>query len=236
MSGSRVTNRLLGVPRGAIELNRSLQLLASLRRLGWHQTLGRGAPVDAAGEPLPWYTYPCIEWLEQRLRASDAIFEFGAGSSTLWYGRRVRRVVAVDHDPGWFRRLAPLVPANVDLRLRASLDDGAGGLQRSPSDYLAAIEEFPQGCFDVVAVDGMERVGCAMAARRHLKPDGLLLFDNSDRPDYRRAIDGLRDQGAKRIDFCGFYPGAGVPGCTSVFSWSFDRWLCGDAVITSWGL
>ena len=37
--------------------------------------------VDATGAPLPWYTYPAIEWLSILSFVEDDILEFGGGYS-----------------------------------------------------------------------------------------------------------------------------------------------------------
>ena len=105
-----------------------------------------------------------------------------------------------------------------------------------PSPYVGCIDRYPAGSFDVVVVDGVERPACGAAAIARLKPDGLLVLDNSDRPAYRGAIELLTERGYGRIDFFGFAPGSGVSGCTSVFARSFDRWVSASSVLRTWGL
>jgi predicted O-methyltransferase YrrM len=238
MRASRIRQRMRGLPRSIAEVNRSLQHLASLRALGWHQSLRRQVSIDAEGRFLPWYTYPCIEWLAGRLQATDVVFEFGAGSSTLWYGQRVARVIAVEHDPAWFSRLADVAPTNVELELRQAASDEVWKLEpeSAVSAYVGVIERFPARFFDVVVVDGMERLTCVRSALPHLKDDGLLILDNSDRPAYRPAVEYLADQGMGRIDFFGFTPGLGVPSCTSVFAQAFGRWVTVGSTIRTWGV
>jgi predicted O-methyltransferase YrrM len=227
MLAPRIKQRIDGLPRTMAEVNRSLQHLASLRALGWHESLHRRTAVDANGEPLPWYTYPCIEWLATRLQPTDAVFEFGAGSSTLWYARKVEQVVSVEHDDTWFSRVAAASPPNAQAHLCNSDHDEVGELvpDQALSSYAGSIKRYPLNSFDVVAVDGLERMTCTWAALPHLKDDGLLILDNSDRQAYRPALEYLADQGFGRIDFFGFWPAAGFPGCTSVFARSFDRWV-----------
>jgi predicted O-methyltransferase YrrM len=238
MRASRIRQRMRGLPRSVAEVNRSLQHLASLRALGWHQSLRRQVSVDAEGRFLPWYTYPCIEWLAPRLQATDVVFEFGSGSSTLWYAQRVARVIAVEHDPAWFSRLASVAPTNVELELRQAAPDEVGklGPESGVSAYVAVIECSPARFFDVVVVDGMERLTCVRSALPQLKDDGLLILDNSDRPAYRPVVEYLDDQGMGRIDFFGFAPGVGVPTCTSVFSQAFGRWVTVGSTIRTWGM
>ena len=47
--------------------------------------------------------------------------EFGAGQSTLWWGKRAARVVAFEGDADWFKQLKPRVGDNVRL-LPVSMD------------------------------------------------------------------------------------------------------------------
>jgi predicted O-methyltransferase YrrM len=236
MPGSRITQRLAGLPRSIPEVNRSLQHLANLRELGWHESVGCGASVDADGGPLPWYTYPCIEWLAARLKGDDKVFEFGAGSSTLWYAARVRRVVSVEHDRAWYSQLIESVPENVELHLHHIDQVDKRSLNIASDPYVNCIKSYLPLSFDVIVVDGVHRPTCSMAAITHLKEDGLLILDNSDRPAYRSAIEQLADHGLGRIDFYGFAPGSGILGCTSVFARSFERWVTARSAIRTWGL
>jgi len=100
--------RLRGVPLALGELNFSLQLLSQLRDKGWHKSIREKHPLDG-GQPIPWYTYPAAEWLASRVRPTDSIFEFGAGHSSVWYGRHAERVISVDDSAAWLEKVRPLV-------------------------------------------------------------------------------------------------------------------------------
>lgn len=63
-------------------------------------------PVDGSGNPLPWYTYPAIEYLTQFDWRSASIFEFGAGYSSFFWAARAARVEAVESDPQWHAELS----------------------------------------------------------------------------------------------------------------------------------
>jgi len=43
----------------------------------------RRRAVTRGGQPIPWYTYPCIDFLATRKLADLRILEAGAGQSTL---------------------------------------------------------------------------------------------------------------------------------------------------------
>jgi hypothetical protein len=226
----RLADRGRGLPRTVRELNFSLQLMSQLRSLGWHRSVRMGLAADRTGNPLPWYTYPAIEWLEPRIRASDSVFEFGAGQSTLWFASHAREVVSVEHNVAWYQRLSTRVGPNVSLQLRPT-DASERGDDSEDSEYAAAIDAYPQQSFDVVAIDGVERVACIRHTISRLKLDGLLILDNSDRPWLRAGIELLLQEGFGRVDFHGFVPAYGTYNCTSVFWPSQSRWSSADAPI-----
>jgi hypothetical protein len=207
----KLARRLHGMPRRLREFDRSLALLATLRDTGWQRSITAG-PVTAPGLPLPWYSYPATAWLERRLRPSDRVFEFGAGHSTLWYAARVNSVVSVDDNAAWVSRLQPDLPGNASVRL-------AHG-----DSYAQALDE-ENGEFDVIAVDGIRRNECAAAARGRLATGGLVIFDNSDRPENADGVATLMQSGFQHIDFVGFTSGYATWTCTSVFFADGQRWL-----------
>jgi predicted O-methyltransferase YrrM len=55
------------------------------------------------------------------------------------------------------------------------------------ADYVAAIDEVG-GLFELIVVDGRARAACLRQAIPHLAPDGIIVFDNSNRPRYQEAI------------------------------------------------
>jgi hypothetical protein len=222
--GEKVRFYLRGVPTRPAELKRSLQLLAALRGLGWHDGIRRRTPIVGGTRSQPWFTYPSIAWLEPRLLSSDRVFEFGSGNSTLWFAERVTEVVSVEHDPAWIKQLEPFLPSNVSLLFRPTHGEEHVSHSNGPSTYVSAIDA--GGPFDVIVIDGVERNACALYAPEHLSSDGLILYDNSDRPGARKAVEELGRAGFGRVDFVGFPPSNGNLQCTSIFLRSTSsRWL-----------
>lgn len=177
---------------------------------GHAATRRQRACVDRNGEPIPWYTYPAIEYLSQLDHGDSCVFEFGAGNSTLFWGRRARRVVSVENDPEWTRDVAGRVArAPIELRLVENLDD-----------YPAAIRT-ADGPFDVIVVDGRRRYSCAREALAHLRPGGLLVLDNADW--YPNTTAMLRASGLIQVDMSGFGPINAYTWTTSLF---LDRGFC----------
>jgi hypothetical protein len=230
--GQKVRYRLWALPRSGRELDAGVLLLGTARRIGWTASVRRGFPVDASGDPIPWWTYPAIEWLAAVLRSGDRVFEYGCGHSTLWLAARVGSVGGVDHDPRWVRRIAAAAPENVDVVCRPT----RGDLADAPDGdrYVDAIDEI-QGRFDLVVVDGRARNACLVRAAERTADDGAIVLDNSERPEFRRGLEEMRRRGFARLDLVGPVPGATNVGTTSVFLKITSRWLAPVDPPRSWG-
>src|SRR5262245_28005169 len=174
----------------------SLRRTGPLREDGWFRSFEERMPVDAEGQPLPWLTYSAIELISERIRPDMEIFEYGAGMGTLWWAARVRSVTACEHDDTWFREVRARVPGNVSL-LHVPLEYGG--------EYSRAVARYPGRC-DVVIIDGRDRVNCAKHAVSALKPDGVIIWDNSDRSSYAPGLDHLGALGFRILRFPGLAP------------------------------
>lgn len=163
--------------------------------------------VDAADQPMPWYTYPAIEYLKQFDFAEARVFEYGSGNSTLFWANRAASVVSVEDDEQWYEPTLAKLRSNCTLILEPDL-------QR----YVDVIRRYPDG-FDIVIVDGpargFTRLKCACAAVDHLRAGGLIILDNSDwLPESARY---LRESGLLQVDMSGFIPIGGHTQTTSFF-------------------
>lgn len=176
-----------------------------LEQVGWFESVFRRAAVDRDGNPIPWITYPSIAFLEERIKWQMELFEYGSGNSTLWWARRVSRVVSCEHDQSWYEKIVSQVPDNVEY-IYSRLNDG----------YSDVIKKYSNE-FDIIVIDGRERVKCARNAVVALKPDGVIVWDNSDRERYQPGFDFLREAGFRRIDFPGMIPIDPQASCTAIF-------------------
>lgn len=225
--------RVRGIPRTPREVNYSLQALSVMRTLGWHRSLHSGHPVDKDGSPIPWYTYAALEWLAPRVKRTDVVFEFGAGYSTVWFGQHAKEVITVEHDREWLEKVRDMVDGNVTLLHRTT--PGSEANVEGDSPYFSSLLTYAPKSFDVVVVDGMERVQCAYAASSRVCDDGIIIFDNSEREPFRAGIEYLHKQGFGRIDFYGFISQVGTRNCTSIFSRFGTRWTTEDAPLVFQG-
>jgi hypothetical protein len=163
---------------------------------GWVRSFRAGTPMDADGRPLPWLAYPAIDFLKRRVRPEMIVFEYGSGASTLWWANRVQEVVSCEHDREWYERLLPLVPKNVTLR-HAPLQRGG--------EYCRVVAEQP-GRYDIVVIDGRDRVNCAAHAPEGLTPGGVIVWDNTNRGEYAEGMRGLEARGFRALAFTGLAP------------------------------
>ncbi|SIT27803.1 hypothetical protein SAMN02744133_112135 [Thalassospira xiamenensis M-5 = DSM 17429] len=185
----------------------SLRNKGYLLEMGWFESRKKGMPINAEGNPIPWITYPCLKFLEDRLPSGISVFEYGTGGSTLWWADRAEKVVTCEHDSVWYDRLSASLPANVKSNLVA-LEYGG--------DYCKKVLEYVD-CFDVIFIDGRDRVNCVKNSLSALSRDGVLILDNSDVSEYEEALTFLAEKGFKRIDFPGPGPINIHPWRTSIF-------------------
>ncbi|QBX56868.1 class I SAM-dependent methyltransferase [Nocardioides seonyuensis] len=192
---------LLGLDGGAPPLDR--------RWRHWVHSLTRVHDSHALVElDVPWWTYGAIAAVEEWLSARPApvrVFEYGSGASTVWLARRAGQVHSVEHDAGFAELMGSVLAEHPHVALSVvppvarthpalpSRKEGHQGLDFA--EYVGAIDDVP-GSFDLVVIDGRAREACLGAAIERLSPDGLIVFDNSRRRRYRRAItgSGLREQ------------------------------------------
>ncbi|KAA6430379.1 class I SAM-dependent methyltransferase [Dyadobacter flavalbus] len=202
----KIKNNAWNVLNG-MGLGGSVQLIldGALKQYGWFRSFHTKQSVDANGDPLPWYTYPFILFLKPRIKPHFNVFEYGSGNSTRWYAARVKHITAVEHDADWIKQISPKLPANAKV-LEKPLGESYIKAVKSTGDF-----------YNIIVVDGRNRVKCAVFAASYLTPDGVLILDNSEREWYSKAKEFLAEKGFRRLDFIGMAPIVGIETCTSVF-------------------
>lgn len=190
-----------------------LKALLSLRHkeylvdTGWINSFKKNAPVDKNNNPIPWLTYPFIDFITPRLNKQMVIFEFGSGNSTLFYAKRVHHVYSAEHNLDWYNKLKSIVPENVHLYYKELRENG---------DYSRSALEV-DASFDIIIVDGEDRNNCIINSFPSLKASGVIILDDSERTDYNIGTEFLLSKSFKRLDFWGISPGILFRRCTSVF-------------------
>ena len=117
---------------------------------------------------------------KRNYRVDGFVFEFGSGASTKWFSELCNNVVSVEHDERF--------------------DQVVLGVEQffQPRPYNQVIETFKDDYFDLILVDGRDRVKCVESSISKLKSGGWLVLDNSERVYYQKGMDLMKDW--NRID------------------------------------
>ncbi len=178
-----------GVVRDGIDIMAHI-----LKDYGWLKSKRAGRSVDAQGEPVPWFTYPAIDFIRQLDVRELTVFEYGSGFSTLFWARRARKIVSVESDGTWFQEIGSRAPPNAELIL-------------APDDAESYVTKIAgRGTFDIIVIDGTgeSRLPCCQIAPKYLNPKGFIILDNSDLWLESAAV--LRNSDLIQVDFTGLAP------------------------------
>jgi hypothetical protein len=153
-----------------------------------------------------WIVFKAKAFLEAAIKPGLKVFEYGMGGSTLYYLQKQCVVCSAEHHAEWYKNVATEVDRLKSQNWRGYLHvpDGVSDLAptsgpgscsyrsefgeyagRTFRNYVKAIDEFPPDFFDLVSIDGRARDSCFVRARDKVRPGGLLLLDNSERPRYQ---------------------------------------------------
>lgn len=168
-----------------------------LFRYAQFPSMFRWSCIDRENQPIPWFTYPAIEFLSHLDFSKMNILEYGSGNSTLWWMNRCQELVSVEHDVEWHKKISEKVSGMPNFCYQLEI----------AADAYVRRKEIESS--DVVIIDGEFRGECAdwVISRVNKDPDGLafVIFDNADW--YPNTIQKLRETlGWPQADFHGFGP------------------------------
>lgn len=185
----------------------SFGLKGYLSEIGWFKSFETKTPLGRNSEPIPWVTYSFIDFIADRIQKDHTIFEFGSGNSTFYYAERAQKVVSVEHDQAWYEKILATKPSNSEMIFCELQNDG---------DYSKMPESLGLK-FDIIVVDGRDRVNCCYRSPAALSERGVIVLDDSERESYVSALSFLKNQGFRELSFSGISPGLFYRKSTSVF-------------------
>jgi hypothetical protein len=194
-------NRLINL----LDLNPSASFKSRINifnEYGYETSLKKAVPLNLNEEPLPWYTYPAIEYLSQLDLKEKTVFEWGCGNSSLFYAKNAKEVFSIEDNHEWYEKINAIKPGN--LKLVYSTDD----------KYLNLISSFNRK-FDIIVIDASQRIECSKIAAKYLASGGLIILDNSDW--YKNSAKIIRENNFIQVDFHGFGPLNNYTWTTSLF-------------------
>lgn len=179
---------------------------------------------------VPWLNFDVTDFLKKWLRKDMTVFEYGSGSSTIFFANRTKLVVSIEHDEHWFNKMNKHFLKNqfnnINYKLilpeiNNSQDEDMD--YKNPFDYFSSdsnyafnnfeayaksICDYPDESFDLIVIDGRSRPSCIFHAIPKLKKGGYLLVDNTERDYYLNnpfLINLLTDM--IRVDYRAHVPG-----------------------------
>jgi hypothetical protein len=178
-----------------------------LHTTGWIKSFNYKKPVDANNNPTPWMNYAIVEFLKQRFKNDFNLFEYGSGFSTIFYSNLVNSVISIEYDKNWFACIKNMAPLNAKVYFYDNDVDGK---------YSRSIRDF-ETLFQVIIIDGRDRVNCIKQSLPNISPDGVIILDDSDREEYKSGILFLELHGFRELPFYGFKPRSLFISKTSIF-------------------
>jgi hypothetical protein len=79
------------------------------------QIIHTGRPMDAKGHPIPWITYPALDYLSQLDFSRACVLKYGGGQSSLWWAKRAESVSTVEEGAEWAEKLRRPAPDNLTV-------------------------------------------------------------------------------------------------------------------------
>ena len=187
-----------------------------IAKYGYVKSLALNRPVDSNDNPIPWYTYPAIEFLEEFDMSDKRVFEFGSGYSSYYWASRARMCVSVENNHEWYENINSLKSDNQEILF-----------QSDKNKYADSILDYDEK-FDVIIIDGRWRDLCAQNAIKCISNEGIIVLDNSDRvnwdDEYKKATEYMDSLDFIRVDFKGIGAIGQYAWVTSVYLSRNMRW------------
>lgn len=162
-------------------------------------------PVRIDGQPIPWFSYPAIDYLDTLDLSSASVFEFGSGGSTIYFENRCKQVTSIESNPAYLQTIKKKSTGKTFFKCR----------ETKTSFAEAIFEEDAQ--YDVIIIDSIPdfRQACVRGSMDRVADGGIIILD--DAAMYPKAYKMLLDIDHSPIDFIGLAPLEDVVQTTSLF-------------------
>ena len=147
----------------------------------------------------PLMAQAAITKYESLLFEGAKVLELGSGNSTAWLINHGAEVISYEHSETWY------------VQMKGAFKEISHGEIRLFPHYYEEIACLEPYHFDICVVDGIDRGLCVKAIIENnlLKPDGILIFDDSERrwfaSEYTEACE-LIENTYSHIQYVGDYP------------------------------
>lgn len=153
--------------------------------------------IDRNNKPIPWLTYPAIDYLNTLDLSKKSILEWGSGYSTLYWSKKAQEILSIEHNPRFFDFIAKKTKALKNVRLY---------LAKNKGEYISAIKSARKK-FDIIVIDGVYRNDCLSISDNFLERNGFIIFDNAERKEHSWFIKKFcKNNNYLQVTFKGFSP------------------------------
>jgi len=136
---------------------------------------------------LPRLNLQTVEFLKKIITSDSLIFETGSGSSTIWFGKQAKKVVALESDKGWHERVRGFMRKENLQNVKLYFDPD---YPRKQFKEILQAEDVVE--YDIVLHDGPFSAGLRISAMKfiHLfvKAGGYLIVDDTHDQRCARGI------------------------------------------------
>ena len=179
-----------------------------LREKSYLRTVITNKPTNKDKSPLPWLSYSAIAMLDERLTKEMSVFEYGSGMSTLYFRDKVKFIKSVEHHEGWFNHIKEDLKGSNSEVIYVPLDEDG--------EYCRAVNR-ENNKYDIILVDGRDRVNCCKQSLKMLNDTGIFIFDDADRSEYKEVFSIMKNEGFRYIRFYGLRPASCYFDTTAIF-------------------
>jgi len=163
--------------------------------------------------PTPWLSPAATMFFDEWLSKDRIGAEFGSGISTVFFAKRSKEIVSIEHFEPWYTKVVDLFKeeglTNIDYRfvevlknedkshsfpekLKTYIDDPKSlDIKWEFENYFSVLQDFEDDYFDFVLVDGRARPECVFYSLDKLRSGGLMVLDNSERARYSVVFKAL---------------------------------------------
>lgn len=205
-----------------------------LTKTGYLESISSKIPARN-GLPIPWITYPALNFLESATSVNSHILEFGGGTSTFFWALRGNPVTYLEFDASWSATISkslselgssiPKIPVNLlaDLSLDYRIE-----FDKTFAQELSAIRDhFSKGLndnllhqilsADLIMIDGHYR-NYLLELSSEANPDSIVVLDNAERWEYSSGVEHMIKAGWNKTEFTGLGPVNPYEWTTAIFS------------------
>ena len=127
------------------------------------------------------------------LTNDDILLEWGSGNSTLYWSGIVKKVLSIEHDLDWVKKINSLIYfyniSNIDLyHISSHTPDPIPCRYAQFKDYIEFVKNNNKLKFTKVLIDGRARKYCAKSIVDIIDENVIVFIHDFNRPDYQLTL------------------------------------------------